>query len=152
MLFTRLTDCHSRSCTLFKVCIHLVDVNSLCMCRPSSDVVSPVQNMLAMLQQQYPPGLMPDLAQQTQGCLQDMTDAFPNADNVATQHLHSLVSCVESLLRISDYQRRRVLHHMKRNKSEAGYALQQIFSHQSVMKSHLEGACPHACKHMYQDK
>ena len=62
---------------------------------------------------------MPELAQHTQGCLQDMLDAFPNADNVAGTHLDSLVSGVESLLRISDYQRRRVLHHMKRNESEA---------------------------------
>ena len=84
----------------------------------SQDLIS-VQNMLAMLQQQYPQGLMPELAQHTQGCLQDMLDAFPNAENVSSSHLVSLVSGVESLLRISDYQRRRVLHHMKRSQSEA---------------------------------
>ena len=75
--------------------------------------------MLAMLQQQYPQGLMPDLAQHTQGCLQDMLDAFPNADDAASSHLDSLISGVETLLRISDYQRRRVLYHMKRNQPEA---------------------------------
>jgi len=69
-----------------------------------------------MLQQQYPAQLMPDLAQQTQGCLQDMVDAFPNSDQVPVGHVHSLVSAVETLLRISDFQRRRVLHHMKKSR------------------------------------
>lgn len=73
-----------------------------------------LQNMLEMLRQQYPAQLMPELASQTQACLQDMLDAFPNAPSLPARHLHSLVSAVESLLRISDYQRRRILHHMKR--------------------------------------
>lgn len=77
-----------------------------------------MQNMLAMLKQQYPEDIMPDLAQQTQGSLQDMTDAFPNAESVPQAHMRSLAACVESLLRISDYQRRRILHHMKRRQPE----------------------------------
>lgn len=72
--------------------------------------------MLEMLKQQYPEGLMPNLAQQTQACLQDAYDAFPNEECVDSKHLHRFVTEVESLLRISDYQRRRVLHHMKRQK------------------------------------
>ena len=73
------------------------------------------QNMLEMLEQQYPARLVPELAQQTQGCLQDCLDAFPNAATIPAGHLHGLVSAVESLLRISDYQRRRILHHMKKH-------------------------------------
>ena len=71
--------------------------------------------MLEMLEQQYPAQLVPELAAQTQGCLQDCLDAFPNAAAVPPGHLHGLVSAVESLLRISDYQRRRILHHMKKH-------------------------------------
>lgn len=72
-----------------------------------------MQNMLAMLKQQYPADIMPDLAQQTQGCLQDMADAFPDGRQVPDGHMRSLSASVESLLRISDYQRRRVLHHVR---------------------------------------
>lgn len=78
-----------------------------------------MQNMLEMLKQQFPAALMPELAQQTQGCLQDILDAFPNAQRLPTGHLNGLVSAVESLLRISDYQRRRILHHMKRSQSRS---------------------------------
>lgn len=76
-----------------------------------------MQNMLEMLKQQYPAQMMPELARQTQGSLEDMLGAFPNRTHVPKAHLHGLVSAVEALLRISDYQRRRILHHMKRSKS-----------------------------------
>lgn len=76
-----------------------------------------MQNMLDMLRQQYPKGIMTDLARQTHGSLQDLADAFPNNDVVPQHHLHGLMSTVECLLRISDYQRRRILCHMKRKQS-----------------------------------
>ena len=68
-----------------------------------------MQNMVEMLRQQYPRQLMPQLAAASQGALNDACAAFPASPLVPSVNLHFLVAAVEGLLRISDYQRRRIL-------------------------------------------
>ncbi|KAK9809523.1 hypothetical protein WJX73_008638 [Symbiochloris irregularis] len=71
------------------------------------------ENMMAMLHQQYPKALMPQLFESSQGALSDMLAAFPNEPAAATFNLHCFATGVEGLLRVSDYQRRRIMRHMK---------------------------------------
>ncbi|KAK9806935.1 hypothetical protein WJX72_007993 [[Myrmecia] bisecta] len=71
------------------------------------------EDMMAMLKQQYPSRLMPQLVQASQGALQDLLEAFPNSAVVPSTNLHSFLTAVEGLIRISDYQRRRMLSHMR---------------------------------------
>ena len=52
---------------------------------------------------------MPQLAAASQGALNDACAAFPASPLVPSVNLHFLVAAVEGLLRISDYQRRRIL-------------------------------------------
>ncbi|CAL5227833.1 g10862 [Coccomyxa viridis] len=75
------------------------------------------ENMLYLLQQQYPSDLMPLLAEHSQGALQEAVDAFPGKDCVISSNLTLFVTAVEGLMRISDYQRRRILHLIKHFKS-----------------------------------
>ena len=56
------------------------------------DVDGWVQNMLAMLQQQYPSQLMQELYAASQGALDDMLAAFPNQPSAPATHLHHFVS------------------------------------------------------------
>ena len=51
-----------------------------------------MQNMMAMLQQQYPKELMPQLFEASQGALSDMLSAFPNAPSPDNAHLHCFVT------------------------------------------------------------
>ncbi|KAK9843259.1 hypothetical protein WJX74_009376 [Apatococcus lobatus] len=71
-------------------------------------------NMMAMLQQQYPTGLMPELKQRSQDALEDMRAAFPCSAVVKSSNLHTFMNSVEGLFRIGDYQRRRILQYMKK--------------------------------------
>ena len=51
-----------------------------------------MQNMMGMLEQQYPAALLPKLFDASQGALNDMLEAFPNAPHVPAMHLHYFVT------------------------------------------------------------
>ena len=53
------------------------------------------ENMLYLLQQQYPSDLMPLLAEHSQGALQEAVDAFPARDCVISSNLTLFVTAVE---------------------------------------------------------
>ena len=53
------------------------------------------ENMLYLLQQQYPSELMPLLAEHSQGALQEAVDAFPSKDCVISSNLTLFVTAVE---------------------------------------------------------
>ena len=53
------------------------------------------ENMLYLLQQQYPSDLMPLLAEHSQGSLQEAVDAFPGKDCILSSNLTLFVTAVE---------------------------------------------------------
>ena len=54
-----------------------------------------LQNMLYLLQQQYPADLMPLLAEYSQGALQEAMDAFPTKPSVISSNLTLFATAVE---------------------------------------------------------
>ena len=54
-----------------------------------------LQNMLYLLQQQYPADLMPLLAEYSQGALQEALDAFPTKPSVISSNLTLFATAVE---------------------------------------------------------
>ena len=71
------------------------------------------------MRERYPDVLLPLLVVGTADCLNDCKTAFPDGATVPTANLHRLSLAVESLLRISDYQRRRIAKHFQRYKAQA---------------------------------
>lgn len=101
------------------------------------------ENMMAMLKQQYPSRLMPQLVQSSQATLQDMLDAFPNEDRVNSSNMRQFATAVAGLLHISDFQRRRITHMMRhyrdmrrRRSSHLASAVVQQFKHVVASGSH----------------
>ena len=54
-----------------------------------------MQNMLYLLQQQYPADLMPLLAEHSQGALLEAVDAFPTESSVISSNLTLFATAVE---------------------------------------------------------
>lgn len=101
------------------------------------------ENMMAMLKQQYPARLMPQLVQSSQATLQDMLDAFPNEDRVKDSNMRQFATAVAGLLHISDFQRRRITHMMRhyrdmrrRRSSQLANTVVQQFKHAVATGTH----------------
>ena len=62
---------------------------------PLADKALWLQNMLYLLQQQYPADLMPLLAEYSQGALQEAMDAFPTKPSVISSNLTLFATAVE---------------------------------------------------------
>eukprot|EP00884_Botryococcus_braunii_P008192 jgi/Botrbrau1/17374/Bobra.0494s0001.1 len=75
------------------------------------------EHMVEMLSQNYPRRLMPALAQTCQEALDVAANAFPNSATLDPTAKDSFAAVGEGLLRISDYQRRRILQHMKHTRT-----------------------------------
>ncbi|KAL3144934.1 hypothetical protein ABBQ32_003441 [Trebouxia sp. C0010 RCD-2024] len=112
------------------------------------------ENMMAMLKQQYPARLMPQLVSSSQATLQDMLDAFPNEDRVNPANLRQFATAVAGLLHISDFQRRRITHMMRhyrdmrrKRSSQLATSVVQQFRHAVAVGPHrlsdTSGAASH---------
>ncbi|CAL8462165.1 g1696 [Coccomyxa elongata] len=102
------------------------------------------ENMLNLLKQQYPSQLMPQLAEHSQGALDAAAAAFPSSPRVDKTNLQLLVNSVEGLMRISDFQRRRILQLIKhfRVASTARRTLARAFSARRAAGSSADAGSP----------
>ncbi|BDA46028.1 hypothetical protein COCOBI_08-1200 [Coccomyxa sp. Obi] len=102
------------------------------------------ENMLNLLKQQYPSQLMPQLAQHSQGAIEAAAAAFPSKPRVDETSLQLLVNSVEGLMRISDFQRRRILQLIKhfRVASTARRTLARAFSARRAAGSSVDAGSP----------
>ncbi|KAK9805562.1 hypothetical protein WJX72_005167 [[Myrmecia] bisecta] len=75
--------------------------------------------VMQLLRKRYPPDMMPELQLFSQGALDDLKDAFPEAAMVKTTNLHRFLKAVQELIRHSDQQRRAVVRYMQ--ETSAGY-------------------------------
>ncbi|EIE24279.1 hypothetical protein COCSUDRAFT_41535 [Coccomyxa subellipsoidea C-169] len=100
------------------------------------------ENMLNLLKQQYPSQLMPQLAETSQGALEAAAAAFPSKRRVDESNLQLFVNAVEGLMRISDFQRRRILQLIKhfRVVSTKRRTLARAFSARDAVRRRAAGS------------
>eukprot|EP00803_Ostreobium_quekettii_P001150 evm.model.scf_354.3 EVM.evm.TU.scf_354.3 scf_354:8182-14300(-) len=77
------------------------------------------EEMLEVVNQQYPQDLMPTLVETSQETFEDMYEAFPNIDCIEAENIERFRGAVEMFFVVGELQRRKVKGHMRKFKDQA---------------------------------